>query len=147
MVELSDKTAEFTFNLQTKNAQINETEARLVIETLKGDRVYPIQVSEGGFCSLEFIPENLKPEGKMFLEVINKDFYTKPWESFYLYESKELTSVEKYYKRGLQKLKVTSINESRKGKHINILLEHTAKRYNLDARQVISLKNNTSNLL
>ena len=147
MVELSDKTAEFTFNLQTRNAQLSETEARLVVETNNGNRVYPIQIHEGGFCSLEFLPENLKPEGRMFLEVINKDFYTKPWENTYIYEGKELSSVEKYYQKGLQKLKVTNINEGRKEKHINILLEHTAKRYDLSAKQVIELKNNTSNLL
>jgi len=147
MVELSDKTAEFSFNLQTKNAELKDTEARLVVETTKGNRVYPMTIHEGGFTSVEFIPEDVKGEGKLFLEVINKDFYTKPWKDTYIYEGKELSQVEKYYKRGLQKLKVTNINESRKEKHINILLEHTAKRYNLDARQVISLKNNTSNLL
>lgn len=147
MVELSDKKAEFSFNLSTKNASISDTEARLVIETKTGNRVYPINIGESGFSSLEFVPENLMTEGKVFVEVINKDFYAKPWEDTYIYEGKELSNIEKYYQKGLQKLKVTSINESRKEKHINILLEHTAKRYKLEAKEVLKLKRNTSNLL
>ena len=147
MVELSDKLAEFSFNLRTKNAELKDTEARLVIETKKGNRVYPVNIDSSGFSSVEFIPEEVKPEGKMFLEVINKDFYVKPWEDTYIYEGKELSKVEQYYQRGLQKLKVTTLNESRKEKHINILLEHTAKRYKLDTNQVLKLKRNTSNLL
>ena len=147
MVELSDKQAEFTFNLRTENAELKDTEARLVVETKHGNRIYPITIMESGFCELQFIPEDLKEEGNLMLEVINKDFYSRPWQDTYLYEGKELSQVEKYYQKGLQKLKVTKLNESRKEKHINILLEHTAKRYKLDAKDVLTLKNKTSNLL
>ena len=147
MVELSDKIAEFSFNLHTKNAALKDTEARLVVETQAGNRIYPISIGASGYSSVEFTPENLLSEGKVFVEVINKDFYSKPWEDTYIYEGKQLSTVEKYYQKGLQKLKVTTLNESRKEKHINILLEHTAKRYKLDASQVLKLKRNTSNLL
>lgn len=147
MVELSDRPAEFSFNLQTKNANIQDTEARLVVETQQGNRIYPIDIDASGFSKVEFTPENLLNEGKIFVEVINKDFYAKPWENTYLYEGIQLSVEEKYYQKGLQKLKVTKLNESRKEKHINILLEHTAKRYKLDAKQVLKLKRNTSNLL
>jgi len=147
MVELSDKKAEFSFNLKVQNAELKDTEARLVVETKLGNRIYPVTIEESGFSSVEFFPENVKEEGRMMLEVINKDFYTKPWEDTYIYEGKQLSQVEKYYQKGLQKLKVTSLNESKKEKHINILLEHTAKRYKLDANQVLKLKRNTSNLL
>ena len=147
MVELSDKKAEFSFNLKVQNAELKDTEARLVVETKLGNRIYPVTIEESGFSSVEFFPENVKEEGRMMLEVINKDFYTKPWEDTYIYEGKQLSQVEKYYQKGLQKLKVTTLNESRKEKHINILLEHTAKRYKLDAKDVLTLKNKTSNLL
>lgn len=147
MVELSDKKAEFSFNLSAKNAKVSDTEARLVVETQKGSRVYPITISETGQSSLEFVPTDLLAEGKLFIEVINKDFYSKPWEDTYIYEGKQLSIVDKYYQKGLQKLKVNESNLSRKDKHINILLEHTAKRYGLSTKELIALNNKTSNLL
>jgi hypothetical protein len=147
MVEFSDKSATFSFNIETKNAALEDTEARLVVETKTGNRLYPVQISIDGRAYLEFTPSNLLEEGKVYLEVINKDFYSRPWSDSYIYEGRELSSVEKYYQKGLQKLKVTALNEARKEKHINILLEHTAKRYKLDAKEVLKLKRNTSNLL
>ena len=147
MVELSDKPAEFSFNVKVENANLSDTEARLVIETQQGPVMYPMAIDAHGSGYLEFTPKNLLEEGRVYLEVINKDFYSRPWENTYIYEGKQLSSVEKYYQKGLQKLKVTALNEARKEKHINILLEHTAKRYKLDTNQVFKLKRNTSNLL
>ena len=147
MVELSDKPAEFSFNVSVKNANVKDTQARLVLETNDGPIMYPMTINEDGYGHLEFTPKNLLQEGKVYLEVINKDFYAKPWENTYIYEGKELSNVEKYYQKGLQKLKVTSLNEGRKEKHINILLEHTAKRYKLNTNDLLKLKRNTSNLL
>ena len=111
--------------------------------------MYPMTINSSGlWASVEFTPEEPFTGGQnVYLEVINKDFYAKPWENTYIYEGKELSNVEKYYQKGLQKLKVTSLNEGRKEKHINILLEHTAKRYKLEAKEVLKLKRNTSNLL
>ena len=150
MVELSNKKSLLTFNLRVENANLNETKARLVLESPKKSITYPVNIDSGGNCSVSFIPENLNSEGKIYLEVISEDFYHKAWEDQYTYlneVTKEPTNVEKYYQRGLQKLKVTPLNENSKGKHINILLNHTAKRYGLTESQKTILKQNTSNLL
>ena len=147
MVELGNKLAEFTFNVSTKNAKLSETEARLVIEGKQGSISYPAKINGNGEAVIEFTPSDLLSEGRLHLEVINKDFYSKPWEDTYIFESKDLSIIEKYYQKGLQKLKVTKLNESRKEKHINILLEHTAKRYKLNNSDLLKLKRNTSNLL
>ena len=147
MVELSKKNTEFTFNLGVKNTSLSETEARLVIETKEGSISYPVNIDSTGNSRVSFTPNNILSEGKIHLEVISKDFYVKAWEDNYIFESNDLTDTEKYYQRGLQKLKVTPLNESKKEKHINILLEHTAKRYKLNTSEMLKLKRNTSNLL
>ena len=147
MVELKNQIAEFTFNVKARNAKVSDTEARLVLEGKNGNITYPARINDAGEAIIEFTPSDILSEGKIHLEVINKDFYSKLWEDTYIFESQELTNVEKYYQKGLQKLKVTTVNENRKEKHINILLEHTAKRYTLDTSEMLKLKQNTSNLL
>ena len=147
MVELNDKIAQFTFNISTKNAILSETEARLVVEGKNGSIAYPATINSSGDATIEFVPSNILSEGKIHLEVINKDFYSKPWEDTYVFDNQQLTIIESYFQKGLKKLKVTKTNGPRKEKHVNILLEHTAKRYNLSTGDVLKLKNNTSNLL
>jgi len=147
MVTFSNKKFELNFQLDVKNSSLQETEARLVIEGKDGNISHPVNIDSTGFSSVSFIPKNILSEGKVFLEVVSKDFYTKAWEDNYIFENTELSQVEKYYQRGLQKLKVTPLNENKKSKHINILLNHTAKRYNLNENEKYSLKRNTSNLL
>ena len=147
MVTFSNKNTEFTFQLDVKNSTLKETEARLIIEGKEGNISYPVQIESDGYSHVSFNPKGILNEGKIHLEVITKDFYTKAWEDNYIFENTELSQVEKYYQRGLQKLKVTPLNESKKQKYINVLLEHTSKKYNLNNKEKYSLKHNTSNLL
>jgi hypothetical protein len=147
MVFFSNKNIDFTFQLNVNNSTLGETEARLVIEGKNGNISHPVTIENDGYSHVSFKPKDILNEGKVFLEVITKDFYAKAWEDNYIFENQKLSQVETYYQRGLQKLKVTSLNENKKQKYINTLLEHTAKRYNLTTKEKISLKRNTSNLL
>lgn len=92
----TDKTEIFTADVSVKNASLNNSIARLIIESNDGLSLVFKGKVEGEKCVIPIKKLkgllNESSKGNMHLEIIVEDVYFKPWESEYVVE--EHTSVK-----------------------------------------------------
>ena len=87
----TDKSEDFTCEINIKNASLKGSMARLVVESADGINLVFNGKIEGGKCNIPvrrlrgLLDENIT--GKMFLEVIIEDIYFRPWTSDFIIEN------------------------------------------------------------
>jgi len=116
----NDKSKKFSCNVKVEGASINETKARIIVETKDYSFLYNGDVKQNGNCEIEIgklkmLPEN--EQGKIKLEVIAESTLFTPWESDFTVGTEKKVKISEVYDPDAP----TSINENR-GVSVNVTL-------------------------
>lgn len=118
----TDKSEDFKCNIGVEGATLNNTKARLVLESKDMNLLFEGSISSDGNCIIpikklkHLLPEGI--EGMMKLEVIADDTFFSPWEdSFQVRVNKKVTvevandSRKKNIKENKINIQVTGLNK------------------------------------
>jgi hypothetical protein len=110
----TDKTEDFKCNIGVEGATINNTKARLVLESKDMNLLFEGSIDSSGNCIIpikklkHILPEGI--EGMMKLEVIADDTYFSPWEDSFQVKVNKKVTVEVANDSRKQNIKENKIN-------------------------------------
>jgi len=130
----TDKSKTFTCNVDIEGAALNESEARIILETRGMNILYNGKIYSDGTCEIEidkmkFLPEDTK--GKIKLEIIAESTLFTPWESDFVVETEKkvkITEVKEDITKDKKRNNIKVIVEVDESKNLNTkkLNEHIA---------------------
>lgn len=126
----TDKNKTFSCDIEIEGANINESIARIIIESDNDvNLLYKGRILQNGKCEvvidkMNFLPE--KTQGKIKLEVIAEGTLFTPWESSFIVETNKKVKVNEIYdsdKVVISDKKVKVIVEEEQKEDINLIEE------------------------
>tara|TARA_B100001094_G_C18111693_1_gene761559 strand:- start:533 stop:1126 length:594 start_codon:yes stop_codon:yes gene_type:complete len=87
----SDRKENFSCDIALEGAKLNESFARIILETKDVNYVFNGTISDGGKCEIPIRAlkglMSVRDTGNMVLEVIADDTYFRPWESNFIVDA------------------------------------------------------------
>ena len=142
----TDKPELFECDIKIEGASLNQSTARLVVETSEYSLMFNGKISKDGKCEIPvrklkgLIDESTT--GNIRLEVIAEDTYFTPWKSDFAIEASKTVTVEVHSQSNKtvlkeDKIRVSNIKQEITNKDIN----HVANIMKLLVRENITLEN------
>ena len=87
----TDRKENFSCDIALEGAKLNESFARIILETKDVNYVFNGTISDGGKCEIPIRAlkglMNVRDTGNMVLEVVADDTYFRPWESNFIVDA------------------------------------------------------------